>query len=77
MNPNVFIAVINLGGSFVVSIAALVMVYRGLNAIEARLEVMDRSLKQFARSLSEQERRIQRLEDKGSRLPGTTTGIAQ
>ena len=74
---NVFVAVINAGGSFAIGIAALIMAYRGLNSIEARLEVMDRNLKQFSRSLSEQEKRIQRLEDKASRLPGTATGIAQ
>jgi hypothetical protein len=63
VNPNIWVAVINAGGSIAIGVTALVLAYRGLNSIERRLEVIEGDLKQFYRDIAEHDKRISKLED--------------
>jgi hypothetical protein len=46
MSDNVLIAVIGGGSTFLTALSSLLLVYRGFNSIERRLEVMEADLKQ-------------------------------
>ena len=47
MSDNVLIAIIGGSGTLLVALASLLLVYRGFNSIERRLEVIEGDIKQF------------------------------
>jgi hypothetical protein len=50
MSDNVLIAIIGGSGTLLVALASLLVVYRGFNSIERRLEVIEGDIKQFFRA---------------------------
>jgi hypothetical protein len=64
MSDTVTVALISAGGSVMVAITALILNYRLFNSLERRIEVIERDLKEFFKSLAEHDKRISRLEDK-------------
>lgn len=65
MSDTVTVAMISASGSVVVAITALLLNYRLFNSLERRIEVIERDLKEFFKTLAEHDKRISRLEDKG------------
>ena len=49
MSDNVLIAIIGSSSTLLVALASLLLVYRGFNSIERRLEVIEGDIKQFFR----------------------------
>jgi pilus assembly protein TadC len=64
MSDTVTVALISAGGAVVTAITALILNFRLFNSLERRIEVIERDLKDFFRSLAEFDKRISKLEDK-------------
>jgi hypothetical protein len=64
MSDNVLIAIIGGGSTFLTALSSLLLVYRGFNSIERRLEVMEGDLKQFYKDLTRHELEISALKDR-------------
>jgi hypothetical protein len=63
MSDNVLIAIIGGGSTFLTALSSLLLVYRGFNSIERRLEVIEGDLKTFLKDLTRHEHEIQTLKD--------------
>ena len=55
MSDNVLIAIISGSGTLLVALASLLLVYRGFNSIERRLEVIEGDIKQFFKDTARNE----------------------
>jgi len=64
MTDTVLIALISSGGSVLVGITALVLSYRLFGSLERRIELIEQDLKQFFRTLADQDKRLSILEHK-------------
>lgn len=64
MTDTVTVALITASGSVAVAITALVLNFRLFNSLERRIEVIERDLKDFFRTLAEHDKRLSKLEDK-------------
>jgi pilus assembly protein TadC len=64
MSDTVTVALISAGGAVVTAITALILNFRLFNSLERRIEVIERDLKDFFRTLAEFDKRISKLEDK-------------
>jgi len=64
MSDNVLIAIVGGGSTFLTSLSALLLVYRGFSSIERRLEVIEGDLKQFFKDLTRHEVDIAALKEK-------------
>ena len=64
MSDTVTVALISAGGAVVTAITALILNFRLFNSLERRIEVIERDLKDFFRTLAEHDKRISKLEDK-------------
>jgi hypothetical protein len=64
MSDNVLIAIIGGSGTLLVALASLLLVYRGFNSIERRLEVIEGDIKQFFRDTARNEAEIGILKER-------------
>jgi hypothetical protein len=64
MSDNVLIAIIGGGSTFLTALSSLLLVYRGFNSIERRLEVIEGDLKTFFKDLTRHESDIATLKDR-------------
>ena len=64
MSDNVLIAIIGGSGTLLVALASLLLVYRGFNSIERRLEVIGGDIKQFFRDTARIEAEIGILKER-------------
>src|SRR5262245_4985427 len=64
MSDTVTVALITASGSVAVSITALILNFRLFNSLKRRIEVIERDLKDFFRSLADHDKRLSKLEDK-------------
>jgi hypothetical protein len=64
MSDNVLIAIIGGSGTLLVALASLLLVYRGFNSIERRLEVIGGDIKQFFRGTARNEAEIGILKER-------------
>ena len=58
------VAVVSSGGTFLTALSALLLVYRGFNSLERRLELIESDLKQFFKDLTRHESDITTLKDR-------------
>ena len=65
MSDTVTVALISGGGSVAVAITALILNFRLFNSLERRIEVIERDLKDFFRTLAGYDKRISKLEANG------------
>jgi hypothetical protein len=63
MTDTVIVGLISAGGTVLTAITALILNYRLFNSLEWRMEVIERELKEFFKSLAEHDKRISRLEN--------------
>ena len=64
MSDDVLIAIIGSSSTLLVALASLLLVYRGFNSIERRLEVIEGDIKQFARDTARNEAEIGILKER-------------
>jgi len=64
MSDDVLIAIIGGSGTLLVALASLLLVYRGFNSIERRLEFIEGDIKQFARDTARNEAEIGILKER-------------
>ncbi|MGA2736557.1 MAG: hypothetical protein ABSG65_03800 [Bryobacteraceae bacterium] len=64
MSDTATVASISSGGSVSVAITALILSFRMFNSLERRIEVIERDLKDFFRTVADHDKRISKLEDK-------------
>lgn len=64
MDNTVAVALVSAGGSVIIAATALILNYRLFNSLERRIEVIESDLKNFFRTLAEQDKRLSHLEDK-------------
>ena len=64
MSDNVLIAIIGGSRTLLVALASLLLVYRGFNSIERRLEVIRGDIKQFFRDTARNEAEIGILKER-------------
>jgi len=55
MSENALIAIVGGSGTLLVALASLLLVYRGFNSIERRMEVIEGDIKQFFRDTARNE----------------------
>jgi hypothetical protein len=64
MSDNVLIAIIGDSSTFLVALSSMLLVYRGFNSIERRLEVIEGDIKQFFRDTARNEVEISTLKER-------------
>ena len=64
MSDTVTVAMVSAGGSVAVAVTALILNFRLFNSLERRIEVIEHDLKEFFKTLGDQDKRITRLEDR-------------
>jgi hypothetical protein len=64
VSDNVLIAIISASGTLLVALASLLLVYRGFNSIERRLEVIEGDIKQFFKDTARNEADINVLKER-------------
>ncbi len=64
MSDNVLIAIIGGSSTLLVALSSMLLVYRGFNSIERRLEVIEGDIKQFFRDTARNEAEIATLKER-------------
>jgi hypothetical protein len=58
------VSLISAGGAVVTAITVLILNFRLFNSLERGIEAIERDVKDFFRTLADQDKRISRLEDR-------------
>ena len=63
-SDTVIVALISAGGSVITAVTALILSFRLFNSLERPIEVIERDLKDFFKTMADYDKRLSKLENK-------------